>query len=835
MTYYIGIDLGTTNSAISVYDGENVRVQKSRQGENDVTPSVIYIDKKGKKMVGAKAYQQLGRKDNKNVAKQFKRFMGTGTKIDFAGESMTPVECSAEILRELMRCVPEEIANSEDKVTVITVPAAFDQMQNADTKEAAQLANIGKVALMQEPVAAIMAAVKDTNKNGSFVIFDIGGGTLDVAIATCFNGKVDVIAHGGIAMCGGADMDMHIVDNIIIPWIEEHYNVPSPMRGIRKYEEMLKIARYQAEQAKIELSSSDSADIYGSLFGMDEDGEEIELDISIDRDTYNPLIDPLIDEAIEAARATIKKSGIAITDFDRIVFIGGPSKYKYLRDRVERELGIKAEEIGKVNPMTAVSEGAAIFAETIDWSSTVHNRKGSHAEAQTSDDLGLSFKYDSRTTDNQAKIGVKMKKNVSGYTFQICSVDSGWDSGMLPLQNGKLLRVPLTKNGVNTFEIFVYDDASRKVKLENEKITITQTKASIGSILASHSIGIEVKESAFNDNTTLDFLVKEGDKLPVEGKKIYKATETVKSGSGKAIVFKMWEGEITDDVTNNRYIGCMSISGDDFEYGTIKSGAELVFEYKINEAGSVNVNVTIPSLDDATFDSGKNFYKHDDEQLDMNDSDTIDTIASEGETVMNKADSMAENVNDERLTKVQKLAQEAIDLQDAPSIDPEAVKKNNDNLLEAKKLLDQVRKDNLRPMRERDLSEARTRFEEEIMPIATAVEKKEIRDMLNLAEKVIEREDKTFENTISSIHGKCTAIEFMRSDKFAVGLFQYYRQNRHLFVDKRKLAALVSEGEEAIANGEFKKLRNIIIQMFQIMRKDSSSEGLNDIANIMRG
>ena len=105
---------------------------------------------------------------------------------------------------------------------------------------------------------------------------------------------------------------------------------------------------------------------------------------------------------------------------------------------------------------------------------------------------------------------------------------------------------------------------------------------------------------------------------------------------------------------------------------------------------------------------------------------------------------MAENVNDERLTKVQKLAQEAIDLQDAPSIDPEAVKKNNDNLLEAKKLLDQVRKDNLRPMRERDLSEARTRFEEEIMPIATAVEKKEIRDMLNLAEKVIEREDKTF-------------------------------------------------------------------------------------------
>ena len=833
MTYYIGIDLGTTNSAISVYDGENVHVQKSRQGENDVTPSVIYIDKKDKMMVGAKAYQQLGRKDNKNVAKQFKRFMGTGTSIDFAGRSMTPVDCSAEILRELMRCVPEEIANSEDKATVITVPAAFDQRQNEATKEAAKKANIGKVALMQEPVAAIMAAMKDINKNGSFIIFDIGGGTLDVAIATSYNGKVDVIAHGGIAMCGGADMDRRIVDNIIIPWIEDHYNVPKQMRG-NKYEEMLKIARYHAEQAKIELSSSDTADIYGSLYGMDEDGEEIELDIPIDREKFNPLIDPLIEEAIEAARATIKKSGISPLDFDRIIFIGGPSKYKYLRDRVERELGIKAEDAVKVNPMTAVSEGAAIFAETIDWTNEEHNRKGSHSEALSSDDLGLSFKYESRTTDKQAKIGIKMKKSVFGYTFQICSVDSGWDSGMLPLQNGKILRVPLTKNGVNTFEIFVYDDASRKVRLENQKITITLTKASIGSILASHSIGVEVKESNFRDDTTLDFLVKEGDKLPVEGERTYKATETIKAGSDNALIFKMWEGEITDEVSNNRYIGCMKITGDDFEYGSIKRNAELIFAYKINEAGSVEVHVTIPSLDDATFDSGKNFYKHDDEQLDMNDRDTVDTISNEGERVMDKADEIAENVSDERLSKVRKFARDAIDLQNATSIDPEMVKKNNDNLLEAKKLLDQVRKDNLRPMRKNDLKKAQ-QLVEDVEPIASATEKQEIRDMLKLAEKVIDREDKTFESTISNIEGKCLFINFNRSDKFVSGWFQYYRQNRYLFTDRKRANELISEGEAAIVNDDYQKLRKIIIQLIQILRSDNKSEGMSDIANIMRG
>ena len=214
MKYYVGIDLGTTNSAISVFDGEEVRIYKSK-GQSDVTPSNIYIDKKGKRFYGHKAYEALKGANSERVAKKFKRYMGTSTNIEFADITMTPVECSAEILRELMRCLPEDIMLSDDKATVITVPAAFDQRQNTATEEAAKLANIGKVALMQEPVAAIMRIVKNTQKNGSFIIFDMGGGTLDVAIATYFNGKVDVIAHGGIAMCGGADIDRLIVNEIV--------------------------------------------------------------------------------------------------------------------------------------------------------------------------------------------------------------------------------------------------------------------------------------------------------------------------------------------------------------------------------------------------------------------------------------------------------------------------------------------------------------------------------------------------------------------------------------------------------------------------------------------
>ncbi|MBR0061748.1 MAG: Hsp70 family protein, partial [Selenomonadaceae bacterium] len=156
MKYFVGIDLGTTNSAISTFDGENVRVWKSKKDQSDVTPSAIYVDKRGKRFYGKKAYENSFRQPE-NCAKLFKRFMGTSTKFKLGGEELTPEECSAEILRELFKNLPDEIRENKDEVgTVITVPAAFNQMQNAATLDAAKMAGLGKVALMQEPVAAIM-------------------------------------------------------------------------------------------------------------------------------------------------------------------------------------------------------------------------------------------------------------------------------------------------------------------------------------------------------------------------------------------------------------------------------------------------------------------------------------------------------------------------------------------------------------------------------------------------------------------------------------------------------------------------------------------------------
>lgn len=832
MKYYVGIDLGTTNSAISVFDGEEVRIYKSK-GQSDVTPSNIYIDKKGKRFYGHKAYEALKGANSERVAKKFKRYMGTSTNIEFADITMTPVECSAEILRELMRCLPEDIMLSDDKATVITVPAAFDQRQNTATEEAAKLANIGKVALMQEPVAAIMRIVKNTQKNGSFIIFDMGGGTLDVAIATYFNGKVDVIAHGGIAMCGGADIDRLIVNEIVIPWIKENYDVPSNFRGIEKYEKGLKIAAYLAEEAKIELSSSDTANIYGSLNISDESDDEIELDIPIERAEIDSLIVDLEREAIQATRDTIKKSGMSIDAFDRIVFIGGPCNYKPLRDRVCRELGLKAEGL-EVNPMTAVSEGAAIFAESIDWTTKEHFRKSSNAEAKTSEDLGLNFKIEARTSADKAKVAVKLKADVSGYTFEIKSVDTGWASGSLELKNGNMIKVPVEKMGNNTFEVFVYDDANRLVKLENNTIVITRTAASVGAILASHSLGVEVSDSAFDDSTSLDFVVREGDKLPVAGKKTFKAKETIKSGTNQALIINVWQGDIVTPVQENKFVGTMKIEGTDLEYGSIRAGDEFYFDYKIDEAGVLNVDITFPKLD-ICFNSGKNFYTPEDGQEDMNSIDTIKRISADGDSLLDQIDEYGEKIQDERLSQVEELANKARNLIDTSVVDPEEVKKNCDNIDKAKKILNDIRKDNLSIMRRSEIESAQEYYDSEVAQFASAVEKQEFRNLFNLANNIIDRNDSQFEQVIESIRGKSMIILFKKSDEYVIGMFQYYRARPYLFNNQRIFKQLVDEGTQAIQSGEYEDLRRIIAKMFQIMNSSSGDDRASALANIMRG
>ena len=370
MANYIGIDLGTTNSAICTYNGSQTRIWKSPE-QNDVTPSAIYIDRRGNKYVGQRAYNVAPRSPD-NCATLFKRFMGTSTPIELSAVNLTltPESCSAEVLKTLFGYLPEEIRSSPDTGTVITVPAAFNQMQKDATMKAAEMAGIGKVALMQEPVAAVMSAMKSRSTDGIFLIYDFGGGTLDIAIAESIRGRVALLAQSGIQMCGGRDFDRLLVDNLVHPWLHENFELPDDLSANPTFKPLLRLAMWATERAKIELSARDETMINLSEIetgALDLEGNEIYLEIPLQRKTFDTLVADQVNDTITAARETLSETGLTPNDLESIVWIGDPTHYKPLRDKVAFELGIKGDTLA-VNPMTAVAEGASIFAESIDWS-----------------------------------------------------------------------------------------------------------------------------------------------------------------------------------------------------------------------------------------------------------------------------------------------------------------------------------------------------------------------------------------------------------------------------------------------------------------------------------
>ncbi len=370
MENYVGIYLGTRYSVICTFDKETqqTRIWKSPE-VGDVTPSAIYIDRRGNEFVGQSAYNAAPRSPD-NCATLFKRFMGTNTKIELpaVNKTFTPEECSAKILKTLFSYLPEEIRNSDDIGTVITVPAAFNLAQKNATMAAAEMANIGKVELVQEPVAAVMSYMNARGStDGIYLIYELGEGTLDIAIAESIRKRVVILAHGGIQMCGGRDFDRKIVDNIVRPWLHENFDLPNDLVKNPAFKPLIRLATWATERAKIELSAKDESIISLSEVEIgtnDLNGEEVYLDIPLNRNTYDELIADQIDDTIDAARETLSKTGYTPNDIECIVWIGDATHYKPLRDKVSFELGIKGNTFD-VNPMTAVAEGASICAESI--------------------------------------------------------------------------------------------------------------------------------------------------------------------------------------------------------------------------------------------------------------------------------------------------------------------------------------------------------------------------------------------------------------------------------------------------------------------------------------
>lgn len=351
----IGIDLGTTNSLVAYLDGDQPILIPNSRGMVR-TPSVVGVDQAGSFLVGVAAANQVMNHPERTV-KAVKRAMGLRTTLPLGARRLSPEEVSAAILK-VLRQNASQFLGDEQTSAVITVPAHFDDHQRFATYESALLAGFDRVALLNEPTAAALPyAARDTSRE-RVVVFDFGGGTLDITALERDGGEFTVRATAGDGRLGGLDIDQLVADAILRRIAhqlgESTVEIPQVQR----------IALQQAEQTKIDLSELKVTEV-GVPF-LVPGATPAHVNISMKRSELEEMIAPLIARARDLTRSTVEDAGFNRSGFDRLVLAGGSSRIPAVRSMLEEEFGVSTAS--RINPEEVIATGAALFASTGDRS-----------------------------------------------------------------------------------------------------------------------------------------------------------------------------------------------------------------------------------------------------------------------------------------------------------------------------------------------------------------------------------------------------------------------------------------------------------------------------------
>ena len=343
----IGIDLGTTNSCVCVYEGGEAKVIANAEGGR-TTPSVVAF-KNGEMLVGSKAKHQAV--INPETISSIKRLMGTNEKVKANGKSYSPEEVSAMILGDLKKTA-ESYLGEDVKEAVITVPAYFNDAQRQATKNAGKIAGLDVKRIINAPTAAALAYGPDKqDKNEKILVYDLGGGTFDVSILELGDGVFEVLSTSGNNHLGGDDFDNKLVDYII-----ESINKEEKV-DLSKDKMAMQRIKEAAEQAKKDLSSMTSTQI--SLpFIAQVDGAPVNFEMDITRAKFEELTRDLIDSTLEPVRKALKDAKLTKKDIDKVLLVGGSTRIPRVQELIKEELG--KEPSKGVNPDEVVAMGAAI-------------------------------------------------------------------------------------------------------------------------------------------------------------------------------------------------------------------------------------------------------------------------------------------------------------------------------------------------------------------------------------------------------------------------------------------------------------------------------------------
>ncbi|WP_416327120.1 molecular chaperone DnaK [[Eubacterium] hominis] len=347
MSKIIGIDLGTTNSCVSVMDGGECKVITNPEG-NRTTPSVVAY-KNGERIVGDAAKRQVV--TNKNTVSSIKRLMGTNEKVELEGKQYTPQEISAMILQYLKGYAEDYLGEKVEKA-VITVPAYFNDSQRQATKDAGKIAGLEVERIINEPTAAALAyGIDKTEKEQKVLVYDLGGGTFDVSILELADGTFEVLSTNGDTKLGGDDFD-----NVVVDWMVDTFKKENGV-DLRKDAMAMQRLKEAGEKAKKDLSGMVQTQISLPFISAGADGP-LHFEATLTRAKFDEMTKHLVDRTMEPVRNALRDAGLTKNDIHQVLLVGGSTRIPAVQEAVKSVLG--KEPNRSVNPDEVVAMGAAI-------------------------------------------------------------------------------------------------------------------------------------------------------------------------------------------------------------------------------------------------------------------------------------------------------------------------------------------------------------------------------------------------------------------------------------------------------------------------------------------
>lgn len=583
-----GIDLGTSNSLIAKFENGHVEVFKNPSGFKETLPSVVGF-RNDRILVGDQA-RTYAEKDPKSVASRFKRKMGTTERITIQaiGAAKTPSELSAFVLKELKNFIH---TGEEVEAAVITIPASFDTVQSNATKEAGLAAGFKSVVLLQEPIAASLAyANKEKTadlRNSQWIVYDLGGGTFDVALVKIVEGELTVVDHEGDNYLGGADFDELIVEQLIVPEINRRGQFTDLLTQLKsqsgKYNRLWYRLLHAAESAKIELSNRTSAEVDLGLVSLeDEKNKSIDSLIIITRSEFESVIKEAIDQTADMMKKILTRHSLQPSDLQFVLMVGGSTYIPFVRKRIEQLMGIAVNT--SVDPTSAVAVGAAFFAGSTEFKTEVVLGQQPLNNRQ----LTVRTSYSRSSQGIEETFTAKFEGNVSGLFYRVSSDDGSFDSGLKSLASRISEDLPLREGTFNVFYFNVLDTQNNSINVGIESIQIAQGKYSVAGQMLPEDICL-VKDDIANKDTRLDRVFSRNSVLPKKEKRTVELGKTVIKGSDDDIRIMVVEGPAEKHSSTNKPIGNLSISGKQISKDLLK-GTEIDLTFEISESRDLTVS-----------------------------------------------------------------------------------------------------------------------------------------------------------------------------------------------------------------------------------------------------